>query len=532
MQGKFTSLKLILFLVSALFFSLHPLAANAAGDIFSAQQEIESLIESGQLASAKSQIEQLKVDYSQHPDLPSVLFDIAESYRWSTKCEEEKSIYQSIIQKYSSSSYSDRAKVAFSRAQIQSLILAQDYGKAEDVLSTLVADFSGHPDLPDALYWIAERYRWEHKWEKANDIYSQIIQNHPDSSYASRANLGVARAEVLSLLIAHDYSRANEALDKLTIDFKGHPDLPETLYWIAEGYRWGNRYEKAKLTHEQIVRNYPDSSYASRAKLGMARIVVLSSIDSRDYSKAQEALDKLVADFSGHPDMPDTLYWIAESYRWSDKYEITKEICKQIIQEYPQSLAADKARQQFQVTVQGIDVFTLIESGQEQKVKGAIDQLMANSSSNENDEISPYTVFLCGDRYYVKGLQKRSEGLKDEAMENFTKAINIWENMIQQLPASISVAHAYYHSANCYREMGEYERAIEQYVKLLENYPDYYLAWDAQFKIGHTYEKMVDAGLLSESEARPLIASAYQTVLDKYPHCKAAKAAQSWLSRN
>jgi TolA-binding protein len=437
-----------------LFFVLPFLTEKAAGDIFSTRQQIESLIEEGKLTEAQKQIDKLKIDYS------------------------------------------------------------QDAG------------------LPEALYWIAHKYRWEHQWKQASNLYSQIVQDYPNSSYSSKANLGIARVEVLSLIVAEDYIGADKALDKLRIDFVGHPDLPATLYEIAECYRWADKYEKAKELHRHIAQNYPDSPYADKAKIGLARADVLSLIISRDYDQAERALDKLCVDFAGHPDVPETLYWIAKSYRWSDRYEKSKELFQRIIQEYPGSSAAGKARQQFKVVVEGMDVFALIESGREQETQKVINKLIANPTEDENDEISAYTVFLCGDRYYAKGLEKRKQGLKDEAAANFIKAIDIWGQMIQQLPASKSQALAYYRSGNCYVDLGQYDRAVEKYTQLLENYPDYSLAWDIQFRIGRCYQGLKDNNAVDRSLADALTKAAYEEILEKYPDCPAAKAAENWIKKH
>ncbi len=531
MHGKVISRALILYLGLVLFLMSPPLTAKPTGDILSIRQEIESLIEAGQLTDAQIQIDKLKADYSQDSDLPDALYQVAERYRWTDNREQAKQLYQQIVQDYPGRAEATKARLGLAREEIMSLVISHNYSLAEEKTNKLVNDFEGHIDLPDALYWIAERYRWEHKWEHADDLYRRVIQNHSDSSFVSRANLGIARARVLSLLVAKDYIRAEQAAYKLADDYKGHQDLPETLYWIAEGFRWGGEYKKAKSLYRQIIENYPDSPYSSRARLGLARAEVLSLIISRNYDKAEEILARLVGDFSGHPDLPDTLYWIADRYRWSDRYEKAKNIYQQIIQEYPRSSAADQARQQFRVVIQGMDVFALIESGQEQIVQGAIDQLMTNPDNEESDEISPYTVFLCGDRYYAKGLKERNEGFESEAVESFTKAINIWERMIQQLPASTSTAHACYRSANCYVDLGQYDRAIERYTRLVEDFPDYYLAWDAYFKIGRYCQKLKDIGAIDGTSADAHTKAVYELILEKYPDCPAARAAGNWLKR-
>ncbi len=532
MQSKFSFSSTMLFFVSVLFLMSQLLAAEATGDILAVQQKIEYLIEASQLIDAQIQIEQFKVDYSQDSDLPGALYLIGRKYESLTRYDEAANIYQQIIRNYPDNLYAGNAKISLARQGVLSLIVSGEYDKAQEAINKLETDFAGDTGLPETLYWIAERYRWAHKWEKADSIYVQIKQDYPDGPAALRANLGLARAKVLSLLVAEDYIAAEQALDELCVDFSGHPDLPETIYWIAERYRWKDKYEKANGLFRQIIQNYPDSVYSTKAGLGLARAEALSLIISRDYRRAEEVLDKLIADFSGHPDLPDTLYWIAERYRWSDKYEKAKKLYKKIIQEHPQSVAAEKSRQQFRVIVQGMDVFALIESGREKEAQDAINRLMANPAGDENDDISAYTVFLCGDRYYAKGLQKTEQGLKDEAAVNFIKAIDIWGQMIQQSPACDSKAHAYYRSANCYVDLRQYDRAVERYTELIENFPDYYLAWDARFKIGRCYQKLKDNNAVDKSSADAHTKAAYEGILDKYSGCPAAKAAENWIKKH
>lgn len=433
---------------------VHLFAINASAELLADKDQVESLIESGRLADAQSQIEQLKVEYSEN-----------------TK-------------------------------------------------------------LPEALYWIAERYRWSGKYEEAKAIHQQIMRDHSNTTCADKARLAVSRIDISSLIKAGSYNKAQKEVDKLVVDFEGHEDLPESLYWIGRGFGWNNRYEEEKNLYQQIKLNFPDSTYVKRSQLDLSRAQIMLLIVSKEYDAAQTAITKLTSDFSGHSDLPETLYRIGERYRWSDEYEKAKEIYEQVIQTYPQSPFEEMARQQLNVIVQGIEIFALIESGLQQQAQDAINLLMANPAEDENDDISLYTVFLCGDRYYAKGLQKREQGLKDEAVANFAKALDIWKQIIHQSPACDTKSHAYYRSANCFADMGQYGRAVEMYTELLENYPDYYLAWDAQFKIGRYYQKLKDSKTVDSLSADNNTKAAYEAVLEKYPDCPAAKATENWVKKH
>jgi len=192
--------------------------------------------------------------------------------------------------------------------------MSQDFDRAQEILDRIIADFPQHVDFPETIYWIAERYRWEGKYEKAKNLYEQIMQDYPGSVYAGRARLGVSRGKVLSLIVSQDYNQAEETIDKMVADFNDHADLPETLYWIAERYQWDVKHEKANNLYKQIIQNYPDSEYASKARLGISRAKVLSLIISENYKRAEKAFDKLVADFSEHPDLQTTIFMIGEGY--------------------------------------------------------------------------------------------------------------------------------------------------------------------------------------------------------------------------
>jgi TolA-binding protein len=452
MKGTSSLSKLMLLLGIVLFFTLPFLASNAAGDILSDRQQIESLIETGNLTEAQTKIEQLKATYSQDPQLPEV------------------------------------------------------------------------------LYWIAEKYRWSGKYDQARDLHQQIIQNFSGSPYADRAQLAYSRIEVLSLIDFNNLEQAEEALDKLIADFQDHQDLSETLYWVGREFGWHNRFEKEKGLYQKIAKDHPSSQFAARAQLDFSRAQVMSLIIFEEYDSAQEAYVGLVKDFSKHPDLPESLYRIGKIWVWSgNNCTAANAIYQKIIQDYPGSIYAQKSQTFLQITQRSIDTFALIESGQEQAAQGAINQLVTDFDGNE---LLPHMVFLCGEHYFEMACKDRDEGLEKEAAEDFARAIKAWKKIAIELPASGATPEGYYHLALAYRQIGEYALAIENYTKVVEDYPDYRFTWDAQFRIGNTYEKMVDAGLLSESAAKPLIASAYQKVLDKYPHCKAAKAAQTWLSRN
>jgi tetratricopeptide (TPR) repeat protein len=495
-------------------------------DIEQAKSNIISLIQQSNYAGAQVQTQNLIAGFPGHPDLPETLYWIAEEYHWSAKFAQSKDLHQQIIQNFSGSLYADKAQLAYSRTNVISLIASNKLEQAEEALDKLVADFSGHPDLPEALYWIAEEYRWSGKHDKAKDLQQHIIQNFSGSPYADKAQMSYSRTEVLSLIDSNKLEQAKEALDKLVTDFSGHPDLPETLYWIAGGYKWSGRYEQAKSVYQQVIQSNPDSSWAGKAKLGLSMTDVLSLIASGEYSQSEEALDKLVADFPGHPDLPEVLNRIAEGYEWSGRYEQAERVYQQVIQNHPDSSRVGDAK----LGISSTDVISLIISGSYSQAEKAIDKLAADYSGHP--DLPGVLSNFVAERLYDKAFELDSAGLENQSKAYFQKAVDIWEQVSATQPKLTHTADGYNWAGNCYRKLGQYTKAIECYKSVAENFPDYELAWNCLFRVGRCYEDMAKAGLISAEQAEPEIRAAYQQLIEEYPNCKAVRIAKDWLYEN
>jgi len=276
--------------------------------------DVLSLIVSKDYDKAKDALDKMAVDFAGHPDLPESLYDAVIRYEWSGRFEESKRVCKQMIQKWPDNSYANKAKIAIPRANVVSRLTAQDYPGAKDALNILVAGFSSHPDLAETLCWIGERYRWVSRFDDEKYVYQQAIAKCPPGPFVDKAKLGIVRAEAMSFVMSQNFSAAKSSIDKLYADFPDNPDLAQSLYWIAERYEWIEKYDDQKLVYQQIIEKCPDSPFAGRAKLGIARINVLSLIVSQNFSAAKLALDKMVADFKNHPDLSNTVLLVGEKY--------------------------------------------------------------------------------------------------------------------------------------------------------------------------------------------------------------------------
>lgn len=246
--------------------------------------------------------------------VPAKLYSIAKRYDALKKCDEAKGVCELILKQYPDSSPASNAQIYLSKRNILSLIDTKDYTKAQADLDKLNADFAGHPDLPEAMYAIAERYELPGKYEEARSLYEQIVQLYPNSPYAAKARYDGPEIYIFSLIASSKYIEAQQAIDKFVPDFIDHPSLPGTLYWFAKRLDAAGQYTQARNIYQQIAWQYPDNPHATKALIEVSKVNALSLIVAGDDAGVQKVLDNLIADFSDNPDLPDVIFRIADEY--------------------------------------------------------------------------------------------------------------------------------------------------------------------------------------------------------------------------
>ena len=302
----------------------------------------------------------------------SAQLEKVETYKWFPA--QAEAIYQEITRDYPDSDYALTAH----KNLIISYLSAKRDGDAQISLDELVADFSSHPGLPTAFYDIARIYERSRKYEKANNIYQQIIQQEPDSLSAGKAQLAGPRIAVLSHIELKDEIAAAAAMSSLIADFNDRPELAASLYDIARRYERAKKHDKAAGLYQQIIQQYAGSSAADRAALAVKRTDIYWLIESEGPNAVQTALDGLIADYGGHPDMSEALFDIAGRYEKAKDYEQAKNIYQQVIQRCPDSSHASRAK----IIVPKIDIFSLIESADYSAAGAAVDKLAAEFSEH------------------------------------------------------------------------------------------------------------------------------------------------------
>lgn len=482
-------------------------------------------------------------------DAPTLLKQAKLYSKWYP--ERSEAICKTVVADYPGTDYALKAQ----KRLIHQYLWAKRDNEAQSILDKLPTDFSSHPDLPKTLYGIAREYERAGKirktaesYDAATRIYQQIMQQHSDSSYASKAQLDIPRITVLSLIRSEDNSGAQAMTEQLTADFSGHSGLPSMLYNIAIDYEDSGKYEEAESIYKRIIVDFPDTADSKHALGSQKHLVFLYTVTNRT-DEAKKALDDLIKDFSWHPRLTSTLYDTALRYEKLQGYEQAKSIYQQITQRHPDTLqTTELSPTAFRAGRAWLDVpkcqiHLLVEAGEHSDVLTAIDNLIADFPAHP---YLPSVVSRIAEQYQRKASQLAGEGSTAQSKDYLQKAAMIWEIVINRLPDSTihseisgrlreyetATPKAYSSAGDCYRKLNEYEKSNQYYQRIVNNYPMFIAAGNTLFQIGINYEKMSKSGLISNFQADAEIKAVYEQLLEMYPNCSAAKHAQNWLNRH
>lgn len=346
------------------------------------------------------------------------------------------------------------------------------------------------------------------------------------------------------------FQRAMEVYEEAINRFSGILLPLSTLQKLAEWHIENGQTEKAEQIYLMAIGGCEGTTYALKAQQWLITLYIRSGKEN----EAKTAFDKLIADFSGHPDLVGAIYEIA--CQWDDaaskngnieNYKIANKIYHDIIQKYPESNFAEKSEWRLRKNL----IFSYIDEGKDAEVEKAMDELIANYSEHPMFgqmvcwiEEKYYNKILAAnpplnrDQSKIKKVEVKEQSRQDVSLFNpfpgkeyFKNPVKVWEKVIRKFPDFFfDDADLYYFIANCYYNLGEYEKAAQCYQKVVDNWPDYQWDWNAQFLIGFSYERLKKLGAIPESQAIPKIKEAYEKLLEKYPDCPAAKNARYWLN--
>ena len=161
---------------------------------------------------------------------------------------------------------------------------------AIEIFGKVVDNSTYGPLAPKAQYQLGLVLKGLQRYYEAEDAFTKVISNYPTSEWVSAAQYQIAECRsAVSKGSDYDQGAAREAKQKFQEFVKDHPDAvlskqaekniggleeteAESNYNIGLFYEKQKQFESAKIYYNDVVNNYPGSSYAAKA---MERLNIL-----------------------------------------------------------------------------------------------------------------------------------------------------------------------------------------------------------------------------------------------------------------
>lgn len=258
----------------------------------------------GDELAAREALEELVAHFWQDDNVARAVDHVADTYRQSRKYEWAVEVYQYAITTWGQEAINSQAGL------VKSYIALADEQACRAAVDKLTTDFAGSPNLPVALEDVVDALISSKDYEMANVVLGYLVDNWPD-----REQSLWSLAEMVTCNVRLGNIRAAQSIiDRMKADFSGYLSLPAALYETIESYEVARDYDQAKGICQQLIQEYPDSKYSLQAQLDIAKLDILSFVDSEQYGEAQKVLDQLIYDFNDYPGLSMTVFRLGKGY--------------------------------------------------------------------------------------------------------------------------------------------------------------------------------------------------------------------------
>lgn len=200
-----------------------------------------------------------------HPDseyVPNALFLASHMYRKLGDYNLAIKYAEKLIQNYPKSKFLEKAELAVS----YNLIKKREYGKAAEKYKQFIDSHKGSKNLADAYCslgrcYVSNRRNYPDDPKTAIKYFEKVINEFPNSNYASLAGFNIAFTYYKFKKYDQAISHFKDYIKKYKADGYGI-----SLYYMAKSYQEKGNFEEAKKIFEQIIKRFPESKWAIRAK--------------------------------------------------------------------------------------------------------------------------------------------------------------------------------------------------------------------------------------------------------------------------
>jgi len=276
------------------------------------------------------------------------------------------------------------------------------------------------------------------------------VERWPGSKWAVEAQKRLARMYVQ----IGDYEKADAAAGKLIEAFSNAAGIAAAIEDVADKYQMAGSHAKSYPLHRYVVEHWPENERAIWCQMK----AIMSQLRLGDLAKAEEELGNLLSGFAGHKQLGPAVHEVVEEYRDTGAHAEGRELFAYLLENWDET-PDTMLELQVGIALQSIKLREL------DKADAAIEQLIADYNDNPN---LGKGLIQIAEEYYTETVASEAHPVDKVYYEN---PVKIWERVLKIFPDFFrDDPDLYYFIGDCYRHLGDYEKAIQCYGIVAANW--------------------------------------------------------------
>lgn len=371
--------------------------------------------------------------------------------------------------------------------QVTGYIKLNDMTRAKEELRQFWAGYRSKEGFAERAHSLGWDFLVRKDYNTALQIYGDLKTQFPDHERAP----WFQRSIIQCYMGNGDKESLAAAVNELKTNYKNCDDYLNQMEITAGRLTDKEEYELAKEICDSLLQQYPDSA----RKIWFIQYKIRADLGKKDDTSADAAVALIHQQYAQNKDYHDALSWAAYEYRTYGYYDKAIAMYQDLYAKNPN----DKVKLRCD---EGI-ARSYLWLGNDTKVREQINRIYENYAADNPEGVGFY-MYAIGEQYYLMGQKAEREGDTVAAQAAYTKAIDVWQDHLTRLPEQKGSECAYL-SAIAFQQMNDYEQAIRHYQQVVEQWPHYERAWNAQYQIACCYDQMCNKGIISRAEAREMI---------------------------
>lgn len=436
---------------------------------------------------------------------PRALWTIGKMYEKVWNYPRADSLYRTILEQYPDQPDSIWA--------LQSLITLnldriKNSPAAWSATDQLIERWGSSLLYPQAAFVVAEAWNKAGWTDLAVTLFDSISTTHPRSGRALQAQ----KAKCLILLDLARIPELEQTVELCLRQFNEHPDLISEMCRIGS-ICWKQKQEQLAIRIFEAARISAPQNDRIWPMLHLCRLLV--ELDKT--AELAGLMPDIYREHADNPALPQFSFQLGEACRSFRQFDWALGIFEFTETQWPQSVEAmDSRASRILIQIESAEIPDVQSPVLSEAVLESIHEMIA--AYRDVPGLSK-SVFRIGDGFYTRGFAEGNRTLPFN-YGNWSRACQVWQIILDELPKNRSMTpQTLMYIARCRQQMGDTFLADRNHHTILNQYPDFFLAWNSLFWICGNLSRMDSQSAFPGDDLFAIRKQYYDVCLQRFPEC-------------